>query len=39
MAPDRLPAPWHAFLSDVDAAATEPLVLHCLGGFAVSLHY
>ena len=33
------PEPWKSFLADIDAAATEDLVLHCIGGFAVSLYY
>jgi hypothetical protein len=33
------PEPWRSFLADIDAAATEDLRLHCIGGFAVSLHY
>jgi hypothetical protein len=33
------PEPWRSFLADIDADATEPLALHCIGGFAVSLHY
>jgi hypothetical protein len=39
MAPDRLPEPWRAFLADIDRQATGTLVLHCIGGLAVSLYY
>ena len=39
MTSDTLPEPWHSFLDDVDAAATEDFMLHCIGGFAVSLYY
>ena len=39
MLPDLLPEPWRSFLSEIDRAATERLTLHCIGGFALSLHY
>jgi hypothetical protein len=39
MFPESPPEPWKSFLADIDAAATEELVLHCIGGFAVSLYY
>ena len=39
MASERLPEPWHAFLTDIDRAAAEPIALHCIGGFALSLYY
>lgn len=39
MAPDQLPEPWRAFLADIDRQATGTVVLHCIGGFAVSLYY
>ena len=35
----KIPEPWGAFLRDLDNAITEPVELHCLGGFVVSLHY
>jgi hypothetical protein len=35
----RLPDPWLAFLQDVDRALTTPVVLHCLGGFALMYCY
>jgi len=31
----RFPEPWKAFLQEVDRALTTPVVLHCLGGFAL----
>jgi len=34
-----LPLPWGAFLDELDQALTEPVVLHCIGGFVVSLLY
>jgi hypothetical protein len=37
MASERLPEPWLSFLSDIDRAATSEIVMHCIGGFAVSL--
>lgn len=37
MGREVLPEPWHSFLADIDHAATEPLELICIGGFAVSL--
>lgn len=33
------PAPWREFLSDVDAALREPVVLHCLGGFVAAMRH
>lgn len=33
------PEPWHAFLRELDERLTEPVELHCIGGFVVSLHY
>jgi len=34
-----LPLPWSAFLDELDQAASDPIELHCIGGFAVSLLY
>jgi len=34
-----LPEPWLGFLSELDAATTEPIDFHCLGGFVVCLAY
>jgi hypothetical protein len=39
MGSEALPEPWRSFLGEIDAAAPENIVLHCIGGFAVSLHY
>jgi hypothetical protein len=33
------PAPWQGFLSEIDERLTEPVELHCIGGFVVSLLY
>ena len=35
----RIPEPWGAFLRDLDDAVEEPVDMHCLGGFVVSVHY
>ena len=37
--PEMPPEPWGAFLADLDSVAHEPVALHCIGGFAVSLHF
>jgi len=34
-----LPSPWGAFLNELDEAIPEPIALHCIGGFVVSLQY
>lgn len=34
-----LPEPWRGFLSELDAAASEPVDFHCLGGFVVTIVY
>jgi hypothetical protein len=39
MGPELAPEPWRSFLADIDRTATQSLVLHCIGGFAVSLYY
>jgi hypothetical protein len=39
MASERLAEPWFSFLSDIDRAATSEIMMDCIGGFAVSLHY
>ncbi len=44
MASDResrqeLPSSWTEFLSDLDAALRDPVELHCVGGFVVSLYF
>jgi hypothetical protein len=33
------PLPWGAFFDELDQALSEPIVLHCIGGFVVSLLY
>jgi len=33
------PLPWSAFLDELDQAISEPIELHCVGGFVVSLLY
>jgi hypothetical protein len=35
----KLPSPWKEFLTELDAALTEPVSLYCIGGFVVSLCY
>jgi hypothetical protein len=37
--PPEIPDPWRLFLEDVDEGITGPTVLHCLGGFVVSMRY
>lgn len=39
MAREAVPEPWRSFLSEIDQATTQDLILHCIGGFAVSVHY
>jgi len=34
-----LPTPWKEFLSELDTRLTEPIVLHCVGGFVVCFFY
>ena len=34
---ERMPEPWFSFLSEIDRAATTPISLQCIGGFAVIL--
>src|SRR5215210_8359782 len=34
-----IPEPWRGFLLDVDKQLPSTVVLHCLGGFAISLVY
>ena len=35
----ELPSPWREFLLEVDALLQEPVEVHCLGGFVVTLLY
>ena len=37
--PPELGQPWQAFFDDIDALLTEPVSLHCLGGFVVTALY
>ena len=39
MSSELLPEPWLSFLKELDAAATCPCPLHCLGGFVVAFFY
>jgi uncharacterized nucleotidyltransferase DUF6036 len=34
-----LPSPWKEFLEEIDDRLTQPVVLHCIGGFAVVAAY
>ncbi len=34
-----LPSPWKDFLAEIDEALTEPLALHCIGGFVFACYY
>jgi Nucleotidyltransferase of unknown function (DUF6036) len=36
---DEFHAPWKRFLEELDALLSEPIVLHCIGGFAVVAAY
>lgn len=35
----KLTSPWADFLGELDELLPDPVELHCVGGFAVSLHY
>ncbi len=35
----NLPSPWREFLTGLDELATEPVRLHCIGGFVVTYFY
>ena len=37
--PPDLPPPWKQFLEELDALLSEPVELHCIGGFAVVAAY
>jgi hypothetical protein len=37
--PNLLPDPWAAFLKELDNLITEPVCLHCLGGFVINMFY
>ena len=34
-----LPSPWKEFLTELDSMLTEPVELHCIGGFVVCFFY
>lgn len=36
---ERLPSPWKEFLAELDDLLTEPLELHCIGGFVLTFFY
>ena len=35
----EFPSPWKGFLAGVDGMLTEPLELHCIGGFVLTFYY
>lgn len=35
----RPPEPWNAFLLEIDKRFDHPVVMHCIGGFAISMLY
>jgi hypothetical protein len=37
--PRDIPKPWDAFLKDLDRSLEEPVELHCLGGFVLTMLY
>jgi len=37
--PREIPKPWDAFLKDLDRSLGEPVELHCLGGFVLTMLY
>src|SRR5687768_6079963 len=39
MSPDRVPEPWRAFLTELDAELQGPWELHCFGGFVIATLY
>ena len=36
---DKVPSPWREFLSELDESLSEPLELHCIGGFVLVYFY
>ena len=36
---DRPPEPWHSYFVEIDKAFDHPVVLHCIGGFAIAMLY
>lgn len=39
MPSDTVPEPWRSLLADIDAQCPQEIEMHCIGGFAVTLHY
>jgi hypothetical protein len=39
MPSDKVPEPWRSLLADIDAKCAQKIEMHCIGGFAVTLHY
>jgi hypothetical protein len=39
MSHDRPPEPWNSFLTEIDGRLDCPVVLHCIGGFAIAMLY
>lgn len=39
MPSDKVPEPWRSLLADIDARCSQAIEMHCIGGFAVTLHY
>lgn len=37
MPPDRPPEPWLSFFLEIDRTFDHPVVLHCIGGFAIAM--
>jgi len=35
----RPPEPWHSFFAEIDGTFDHPVVLHCIGGFAIAMLY
>ena len=34
---DRPPEPWHSFFLEIDKTLDRPVILHCIGGFAIAM--
>jgi hypothetical protein len=34
---DRPPEPWHSFFLEIDKTFDRPVILHCIGGFALAM--
>jgi len=39
MQADKLPSPWEEFFAGISAAISQPIVLHCVGGFVATACY